>query len=77
MTEKEMLLELGENIKSCMEDANMTQRELANEIGVTEATISYYLRGERMPSLTNIVNIAYALGFGIDEIVNFDNVSIE
>lgn len=69
MTEKELMKEIGRNIEYCLEDARMSQKELAEEIGVTDAIISYYIKGERMPSLKNIINISYALCCSIDELI--------
>lgn len=40
---------------------NMTQRELADRVGITEASLSRYIRGNRIPKGTVISNIANAL----------------
>lgn len=40
---------------------NMTQRELADEVGITEVSMSRYIRGHRTPKGTIIANIANVL----------------
>nr|DAD95904.1 MAG TPA: nucleoside triphosphate pyrophosphohydrolase [Siphoviridae sp. ctGMq5] len=40
---------------------NMTQKELANKVGITEVSLSRYISGNRTPKVTIIVNIANAL----------------
>ena len=39
----------------------MTQRELAERIGVTTATLSRYVSGDRLPNANTVANIATAL----------------
>ena len=40
----------------------MSQRELANKSGLTEASISRYFNGERSPNIKNAEAMANALG---------------
>lgn len=49
-----------------MEDFNMTQIELANQIGISNVTISRYLSGDRIPRLDVITKIASAFHVSID-----------
>lgn len=74
MTKKEFMRELGQNLKSVMEEYNMTQRELAKETNISKQTISAYVCGERMPSLDNLANIAYVLNCDLDELVIIDEM---
>ena len=71
MSEFEWLDIFGDNLRDMLIDANMTQRELADETGLTEATISRYIKKQRIPALRAIVNIAYALGCDTDELIDF------
>ena len=59
----------GDNLAELLEWANTSQKELAEDTGLSESTISRYVRGETMPTLKNIVNIAYALDCDIDELI--------
>lgn len=54
------------------ESLNMTQRELANAIGVTDQTISNWERGVHMPKLTprQMANLCKAARLSIEEIAD-------
>ena len=71
MSEFEWLDIFGDNLREMLMEANMTQSELANETGLTEAAISNYINKKRIPTLRAIVNIAYALGCDTDELIDF------
>lgn len=53
--------ELGQRISDLLRSKGMQQRELAERIGLTEATMSRYISGERDPKPEVIANIATAL----------------
>jgi transcriptional regulator with XRE-family HTH domain len=53
--------EFSERLQSLMRQRNMTQRQLAERINVTEASMSRYCNGERMPRLNTVANMATAL----------------
>lgn len=53
--------ELGRRISDLLRSKGMQQRELAECIGLTEATMSRYISGERDPKPEVIANIATAL----------------
>lgn len=72
MTELELMREFGENLKAELDDAWMSQKELSEYTGISEATISYYIHGERMPSLKNVINIANALDIEVSDLVTLD-----
>lgn len=50
-----------ERLSALLEKNNMTQRELAEVIGVTTATLSRYVSGDRLPKSDTVANIATAL----------------
>ena len=72
MTELQLMRVIGRNLKDVLDDALMTQRELSDETGINESTISRYIRGESMPSLKNIMNIAYVMECDLNELVPCD-----
>ena len=51
----------AEHLSALLEKNNMTQRELAERIGVTTATMSRYISGDRLPKSDTVANIATAL----------------
>ena len=61
-----MSKELGEKILYLLKSRNMSQKELAERIGTTEATMSRYVAGERDPKSEVLANIATALNTTTD-----------
>ena len=49
---------LGDKIKVLREGKNVSQKELAQAIGVSDVMISLYEQGKKYPSLSTIVRIA-------------------
>ena len=56
-----------------MIDGRMTQRELANKIGITEVTLSRYITGKRIPKAPLIVKMAKALDVPVEYLINFED----
>lgn len=52
---------LGRRIEVLLKKRGMNQKGLAELIGVTEATISRYVTGERLPKSAILANMATAL----------------
>lgn len=48
--------------KRLMEEKNMSQKELSDKSGITEASVSRYLSGKRTPRFDVVINFAKALG---------------
>ena len=71
MSENQWLHMFGDNLKCLLYEANMTQRELAKELEITESAVSRYISGERMPSIFTIINISYILDCDVSEMVDF------
>ena len=59
----------GAKIKARLDELGMTQRELAEEIGVTDQMVSYIIQGKRIPGGDKLISIAVALGCSLDDIV--------
>lgn len=57
--EKQSLL--GRRISAMLEKKGITQRELAEMVGVTEVSMSRYIKGDRVPKASVVENIARAL----------------
>lgn len=51
----------SEKLSLRLKQIGMTQRDLAKEIQMTEATVSRYISGERLPSVETLKKIADAL----------------
>ncbi|MBQ1266122.1 MAG: helix-turn-helix transcriptional regulator [Proteobacteria bacterium] len=52
---------ISEKLSLRLKQIGMTQRDLAKEIQMTEATVSRYISGERLPSVETLGKIADAL----------------
>ena len=71
MTEVEWMEIFGDNLVDILNDANMSQRELADATGVAESTISNYINKRTLPKITVLINISEELDISIDELVYF------
>ena len=59
----------GEYIKRIMTHKGMTQKELADKVGITQSAMSRYINDKRIPFIDVAFKIAAALGVSIDELV--------
>jgi transcriptional regulator with XRE-family HTH domain len=60
-------MQFGEKIKAAREAAGMTQKKLAEAIGVSTRTIQLYEANDRQPkNATTIISLAHALGMETD-----------
>ena len=64
---------LGSRISELLNKSGMTQRELAEKIGVTEVTLSRYITGKRTPKGPLIVKIAKALDVPVEHLIDFED----
>lgn len=60
----------GIALKRILEQRNMTQSELAEGIGQTEASISRYVTGERVPKASTLIDMCNYLNVSVDRLVN-------
>lgn len=54
-----------------MVDARISQQELAELSGLSQATISKLIRGRQIPTIRALLNISYVLRCTVDELVDF------
>lgn len=71
MSEVEWLQNFSENLKEMLKDTNMTQKELAEATGLSESTISSYVRGIKIPTARAIINICYEFCCNTDDLIDF------
>ena len=71
MSEMDWLEEFGCNLSSMLKEANMSQKELAFETGLSEASISGYVNGRKLPGPRALVNISHTLDCSLDELMDF------
>jgi transcriptional regulator with XRE-family HTH domain len=68
----------NENLKLAREKKNMTQKEVADSIGVAKSTYSLYESGNREPNVQTIKKISDVLNVSADELLglNSENTTI-
>lgn len=67
------IMDIGKRINIILEQNNMTQRLLADRIGVDESIISRIIKGERNPKTEMLANIATALHTTSDYLLGIEN----
>ncbi|MBQ9046674.1 MAG: helix-turn-helix transcriptional regulator [Solobacterium sp.] len=63
-----------EKVKKAMTEKGMNQKELAKYSGITEPSVSRYLKGERTPRIDIITNFAKVLDLDINELLDTHSV---
>jgi DNA-binding Xre family transcriptional regulator len=66
MSEQQCRQEFSIRLRRLMYRQGITQKELAEETGISEITISNYITGKRTPSFYNVDKISKALKCSID-----------
>ena len=66
----DQLQTLGSNIKFWIEVRGISQRELAERIGITEVSISRYVAGQRAPSSLTLCKISKVLGCTMEDLLS-------
>ena len=63
-------LKFGSFIKELRKEKNMTQKELADKIGLTDKAISKWERGLSFPDITMLSSLAEVFDVDVSEILN-------
>lgn len=66
------MVEFGERLRQLRKQKNLTQKQLAELVGVTNSIISFYEVGDRMPSPEMIVKLAKALNVSTDYLLGMN-----
>ena len=53
---------LGDRLLALLHEQHLNQKQLAQNVGVTEAALSHYIKGDRVPRSTILAKIAAELG---------------
>ncbi len=65
----------GKRLAKFRREANMTQMEVAEHLGISFQAVSYWERGKTMPDISNLVKIAQLYNVSIDSILDNDKQS--
>lgn len=71
-----MKLLIGEKISYYRKHKNMTQEQLANQIGISAQAVSGWEREVGYPDITLLPGISHALGISIDELMGNDEIGV-
>ena len=70
------MFDLSKKLKTLRKRENLTQEELANELGVTKSLISAYEHGIRIPSYDILIHLASLYDVSIDYLLGFENKNL-
>lgn len=76
---EQLILDIVMQIGAAIEEKNITQGELAEELGISDSAMSQLLSGQQNVSLKRLVKVALALGmrWEVPELVPFESPDIE
>ncbi len=66
---------MNSRIKEALVQKGISQKGLSEMTGLTESTISHYVRGDRVPRGANLAKIANALGTTTDDLLREDRTA--
>lgn len=70
-------IKIGQFIAESRKNLNLTQKQLAEEIGVTDKTISKWETGNRLPDAALLMDLCSALQVDVNELLRGERVSPE
>ena len=70
-------IKIGGFIAECRKKANLTQRQLAEKLGITDKAISKWERGVAMPDTSIMLNLCDILGISVNELLNGEKIYME
>ena len=59
----------GERLKKIMFEKNISQKDLADKLGVAQQMISFWVTGKRNPTLTSLQKIASCLDVSVSDLI--------
>ena len=71
MTESEWLDIFSNNLIELIRDRGYTQADLAEDTGLSEATISAYINKRRIPKVPTLLNLALALDCELEDLTGY------
>lgn len=60
---------IAEALLKTMSDRKLTQKELGSMLGVTQSAIARYIKQERMPKPSVLIQLAYICNVSVNELV--------
>lgn len=69
MDGEKLKIQIGANIAACRKQAGMTQAELAEKINYTDKAVSKWERGESVPDVLTVAQLAEVFSVSLDALV--------
>ena len=63
-------MKVNEKIKDARKAAGLTQKQLAEKLGVSAAMVAQYENGHRLPKVQTLKKIAYALNINVSDLLD-------
>lgn len=63
-----------QQLRELLKIEGITQKELANRIGVSQSCVTFWIKGERQPTAENIYTIAKAFAVSADYLLGIDEI---
>lgn len=64
------------NLDKAMKAKNLSQKEIAFKVGISEARLSHYKKGRRKPDLKTLAEIAKVLDVTVDYLLDNENTKL-
>ena len=77
MSEQEINMRIAKNIAYYMELRNLTQKEIAEYVGVTQASVSNWCKGIKMPRMDKFDKLCELFGCNRSDLIDEDPVEDE
>ena len=69
------LLKFPENLRNALAEHEMTQSELADLVGTTQATVNRWIKGVNEPDLTTLLEICFYLDETPNALLGYDDIT--
>lgn len=77
MDRENLKYQIGANIASLRKSRNMTQAELAERLNYSDKAVSKWERGESVPDVLTLMELARLFGVKADEIMGTDSLQVQ
>lgn len=67
------ILQIQKQLIEAIKTSGLKQTEIAKKIGVSQQTISHYIKGDKMPSLDTLANLCVVLDIDPADILCIHN----
>ena len=70
-------IKIGKFIAECRKNANLTQMQLSEKLGITDKAISKWERGISMPDTSIMLELCDILGISVNELLSGEKIPME